>query len=51
MQPSVARINDYGRYYKSALSPTLRSLGCRLVQWATRKYKGLRGHREERPNG
>ena len=38
-------INYYGRYYKSAMYPTLRSLDRRLVQWATRKYKRLRGHR------
>ena len=38
-------INYYGRYYKSAMYPTLRSLDRRLAQWATRKYKRLRGHR------
>lgn len=38
-------INYYGRYYKSAMYPTLRCLDCRLAQWATRKYKRLRGHR------
>ena len=38
-------INYYGRYYKSALYPTLRELDRRLVRWATRKYKRLRGHR------
>lgn len=38
-------INYYGRYYKSALYPTLRCLDRRLVMWATRKYKRLRGHR------
>jgi group II intron reverse transcriptase/maturase len=38
-------INYYGRYYKSALYPTLRCLNRRLVMWATRKYKRLRGHR------
>jgi len=38
-------INYYGRYYKSAMYPTLRSLDRRLVRWATRKYKRLRGHR------
>jgi len=37
--------NYYGRYYKSAMYPTLRSLDRRLAQWATRKYKRLRGHR------
>ncbi len=38
-------INYYGRYYKSALYPTLRCLDRRLVMWATRKYKRLRHHR------
>jgi len=38
-------INYYGRYYKSALYPTLRRLNRRLVMWATRKYKRMRGHR------
>lgn len=38
-------INYYGRYYKSALYPTLRCLDRRLAMWATRKYKRLRGHR------
>jgi len=38
-------INYYGRYYQSALYPTLRSLDRRLVRWATRKYKRLRRHR------
>ena len=38
-------INYYGRYYKSALYPTLRCLDRRLVRWATRKYKRLRRHR------
>jgi RNA-directed DNA polymerase len=38
-------INYYGRYYKSALYPTLKCLDRRLVRWATRKYKRLRHHR------
>jgi RNA-directed DNA polymerase len=38
-------INYYGRYYKSALYPTLRYLDRRLVQWAMAKYKRLRRHR------
>jgi len=38
-------INYYGRYYKSALYPTLKCLERRLVMWATRKYKCLRNHR------
>ena len=38
-------INYYSRYYKSALSPTLRHFNRLLVGWATRKYKRLRRHR------
>jgi len=38
-------INYYGRFYKSALYPTLRYLDRRLAQWATAKYKRLRRHR------
>jgi group II intron reverse transcriptase/maturase len=38
-------INYYGRYYKSALYPTLRYLDRRLAGWAMAKYKRLRRHR------
>ena len=38
-------VNYYGAYYKSALYPTLRHIDRKLVKWATRKYKRLRGHR------
>ena len=38
-------INYYGRYYKSALYPTLRYLDNRLANWARSKYKRLRRHR------
>lgn len=38
-------VNYYGAFYKSALYPTLRHLDRKLVLWATRKYKRLRGHR------
>lgn len=38
-------INYYGAYYKSALYPTLRHIDRKLVLWATRKYKRLKGHR------
>jgi RNA-directed DNA polymerase len=38
-------VNYYGRYYKSALYPTLKCLDRRLIMWATRKYKRLRNHR------
>ncbi len=37
-------VNYYGAYYKSALYPTLRHIDRKLVRWATRKYKRLRGH-------
>ncbi|MGH8625191.1 MAG: group II intron reverse transcriptase/maturase [Gammaproteobacteria bacterium] len=35
----------YGRYYKSALYPTLRHLDRCLARWAMAKYKRLRRHR------
>lgn len=35
----------YGRYYPSALYPTLRYLDGRLARWAQAKYKRLRRHR------
>ena len=38
-------INYYGRYYKSALYPTLRYLDQGLTSWARSKYKRLRRHR------
>lgn len=38
-------VNYYGVFYKSALYPTLRHLDRKLVVWATRKFKRLRGHR------
>ncbi len=34
----------YGRFYRSALYPTLRHVDECLVWWATRKYKKLRRH-------
>jgi RNA-directed DNA polymerase len=34
----------YGRYYRSALYPTMRELNQDLVLWAKRKYKQLRRH-------
>ena len=37
-------INYYGRFYKSALYPTLRHFDRTLARWATRKYKRLRRH-------
>jgi RNA-directed DNA polymerase len=38
-------INYYGRYYKSALYPTLRHIDEILARWAHRKFKSLRRHR------
>jgi RNA-directed DNA polymerase len=37
-------INYYGRFYKSAMYPTLRKLEEELVLWARRKHKRYRGH-------
>jgi RNA-directed DNA polymerase len=37
-------INFYGRFYKSMLLLVLRRINDRLVRWAMRKYKRLRGH-------
>jgi RNA-directed DNA polymerase len=37
-------INYYGRYYKSALYPTLRHIDSILARWADRKFKSLRRH-------
>lgn len=34
----------YGRYYRSALYPTMRALDRDLALWAKRKYKKLHGH-------
>ena len=38
-------INYYGRYYNSALYPTLRHIDSILARWAHRKFKFLRRHR------
>ena len=38
-------VNYYGVYYKSALYRTLRHIDRKLVLWATRKFKRLRGHK------
>ena len=40
-------INYYGRYYRSALYPVFKVLERRLVKWAMRKYKRLRGHQRK----
>jgi len=34
----------YGRFYRSALYPTMRQLDRSLARWAERKYTRLRGH-------
>jgi RNA-directed DNA polymerase len=38
-------VNYYGAYCKSGLYRTLRHIDRKLVLWATRKFKRLRGHR------
>ncbi len=38
-------LNYYGRFYKSAMYPTLRHINRKLSLWAMRKYKKLRRHR------
>lgn len=38
-------INYYGAYYKSQLYPTLKQIDRKLMLWATRKYKNLKGHK------
>ena len=35
-------INYYGRFYPSALYPTLRHIDVFLARWANRKFKSLR---------
>jgi len=38
-------INYYGRFYPSALYPTLRRIDAFLARWAHRKFKSLRRHK------
>jgi RNA-directed DNA polymerase len=38
-------IHYYGRFYKSALYPTLRHMNHALVHWVRRKYKRFKRHR------
>jgi RNA-directed DNA polymerase len=38
-------LQDYGRYYRSALSPMMRQLDRSLARWAYRKDKQLRAHK------
>jgi group II intron reverse transcriptase/maturase len=40
-------INYFGRFYKSALSSSLRPIDRILARWASRKYKRLRGHQRK----
>jgi RNA-directed DNA polymerase len=40
-------INYYGRFYRSALYPTLRRINEYLVRWAMRKYKRLKHRRKQ----
>lgn len=40
-------INYYGRFYKSAMYPTLSLLDRCLVRWSMRKFKRLRGHQRK----
>lgn len=37
-------VNYYGAFYKSALYPILQQIDRKLVLWASRKHKRLRGH-------
>jgi RNA-directed DNA polymerase len=39
-------INYYGRFYKSALVPSLNSINRYLMRWAMQKYKRLRRRRQ-----
>ena len=38
-------LNYYGRFYPSALYPTLRHIDVILARWACRKFKALYRHR------
>jgi len=40
-------VNYYGRFYKSALYPSLRNIERYLIRWVTRKYKRFRGHKSQ----
>jgi hypothetical protein len=42
--PTWSFRRNYGRYYRSALYPTMRELNRDLALWAKRKYKKLRSH-------
>ena len=44
-------INYYGRFYPSALYPTLRHIDVILARWACRKFKALYRHRTRRSTG
>jgi len=38
-------LHYYGRYYRSAMYPSMRQLDRALTHWASRKYKKLRRHK------
>ena len=38
-------INYYSHFYKSALIPLFQHLNQRLIRWAMRKFKNLKGHK------
>ena len=40
-------VNYYSAFYKSALYPTLRHIDRKLMLWATRKFKRLKGHKRQ----
>ena len=43
-------VNYYGRFYKSAMYPSLRNMERYLVRWVMRKYKRYRGHKRRAKN-
>ena len=40
-------VNYYSAFYQSALYPTLRHIDRKLMLWATRKFKRLKGHKRQ----
>ncbi len=40
-------VNYYSAFYQSALYPTLRHIDRKLILWATRKFKRLKGHKRQ----
>jgi RNA-directed DNA polymerase len=39
-------VNYYGRYYPSAMNPSICNVEHYLTRWVMRKYKRLRGHKQ-----